>query len=42
LAEILFAFKEQHNKVRLALVTLNGLAEGVVGEESLLGLEMQA
>lgn len=42
LAEILYAFKEQQNKVKLTLVTLNGLAEGVVGEESLLGLEMQA
>lgn len=38
----MFALKENRTKVRLVLVNLNGLAEGVVREDSLIGLEMDA
>lgn len=40
--EVMFALKENRTKVRLVLVNLNGLAEGVVREDSLIGLEMDA
>ncbi len=40
--EILFALKEQNNKVRLSLVTLIGVIEGTLGEDGFIGLEMQA
>lgn len=39
---ILFALKEQRNKVKLALVNFNGLVNRVVGEDSFIGLEIEA
>jgi len=40
--EILFALKEQRQKVKLCLMTLHGMIERVIGEDSLIGLEMDA
>ena len=40
--EVLFGLKESKQKVRLVLVNLNGLVNGVIGEDSLIGLEMEA
>lgn len=42
LIEILYALKEQLPKVKLCLVNMNGIAQGLVGEDSLIGLEMTA
>ena len=42
LITIFFALKSNKQKIRLALVNLNGLVNEVLGEDSLLGLEMEA
>jgi len=39
---ILWAFKGTKLKVRLALVNFNGLVNGVMGEDCMLGLEIEA
>jgi hypothetical protein len=39
---ILFAFKSNKPKIRLALVNFHGLVNGILGEDSLLGLELEA
>ena len=39
---IIFAFKSNRLKVKLALVNFNGLVNGVFGEDCMLGLELEA
>lgn len=39
---ILFAFKFNKMKAKLAIVNFHGLANGVLGEDCLLGLEIEA
>lgn len=39
---VLFAFKEARPKIRLALVNLNGLVTGILGEDCMFGLELEA
>jgi len=38
----MFALKGQRQKIRLALVNFNGLVNGILAEDSFIGLEIEA
>jgi len=40
--QILINLKEKRNLIKLAIVNMNGLVNGILGEDSFIGLELES